>query len=160
SAKPPTKRAASTKPTPPSSPARARPPTSSARPPPTSSSASPAARCARSPCCGSESAQLRFSVRNRRRIPLQHDMQADRGEIVDASADAIDSTTPFEAISDAETDRIIAAALGAVPDVYREPLVLYYYEERSITDVARSLGITPATTNKRLSRGRRYLAER
>ena len=66
----------------------------------------------------------------------------------------------YDDLNDAEAERIIADALGQVPDVYREPLVLYYYEERSIDDVARSLGISPATTNKRLSRGRRYLAER
>jgi RNA polymerase sigma factor (sigma-70 family) len=74
--------------------------------------------------------------------------------------DAAGAPTPLDAITDAETERILAAALGEVPDVYREPLVLYYYEERSIDDVARSLGISTATTNKRLSRGRRYLADR
>jgi len=72
----------------------------------------------------------------------------------------LDTTTPYDALSDAESDRIIATALGQVPDVYREPLVLFYYEERSVEDVARYLGITPATTNKRLSRGRRFLADR
>src|SRR5439155_19348186 len=73
---------------------------------------------------------------------------------------AIDTTTPYDAMSEAESERIVAAALGQVPDVYREPLVLFYYEERSVADVARSLGITAATTNKRLSRGRQFLAER
>ena len=73
---------------------------------------------------------------------------------------AIDAHTPYEAMSDVETERLVAVALGQVPDTYREPLVLYYYEERSVDDVARSLGITAATTNKRLSRGRQFLAER
>ncbi|HUS31746.1 MAG TPA: sigma-70 family RNA polymerase sigma factor, partial [Kofleriaceae bacterium] len=83
-----------------------------------------------------------------------------RREIASEMRDEIvHPTTPYDAMSDAETERIIADALGKVPDVYREPLVLYYYEERSIDDVARSLGISPATTNKRLSRGRRFLAE-
>jgi hypothetical protein len=63
-------------------------------------------------------------------------------------------------MTEAESERTVAAALAQVPDVYREPLVLYYYEDRDVDDVARSLGITAATTNKRLSRGRRYLAER
>lgn len=39
------------------------------------------------------------------------------------------TTTPFDEMSEAESERIVAAALGQVPDVYREPLVLYYYEE-------------------------------
>ena len=84
----------------------------------------------------------------------------DRSRREDVDIDVIDATTPYDALTEAETERIVALALGQVPDVYREPLVLFYYEQRSVTDVAKCLGITAATTNKRLSRGRRYLAER
>jgi RNA polymerase sigma factor (sigma-70 family) len=83
-----------------------------------------------------------------------------RRETVGEPVEPIDSMTPYEALSEAESERLVAVALGQIPDVYREPLVLYYYEERSVDDVARSLGISAATTNKRLSRGRQYLAER
>jgi RNA polymerase sigma factor (sigma-70 family) len=86
--------------------------------------------------------------------------QTHREVAVESTPDVIQPTTPYDAVTDAQAERIVAAALGQVPDVYREPLVLYYCEERSIEDVARTLGISPATTNKRLSRGRRYLAER
>lgn len=82
-----------------------------------------------------------------------------RREIVGETGELMHTTTPYEQLSEAESERIIAAALGRVPDVYREPLVLHYYEERSVEEVARSLGISAATTNKRLSRGRRCLAE-
>jgi RNA polymerase sigma factor (sigma-70 family) len=71
-----------------------------------------------------------------------------------------DTATPYEAITEAECERIVAAALGEMPEVYREPLVLFYYEERSLDDVAKYLGLSPATTHKRLSRGRQHLAER
>ena len=83
-----------------------------------------------------------------------------RRETVGDPVEPIDSTTPYDTLSEAESERLVAVALGQIPDVYREPLVLYYYEERSVDDVARSLGISAATTNKRLSRGRQYLAER
>jgi RNA polymerase sigma factor (sigma-70 family) len=89
---------------------------------------------------------------------LARDARKRRREVVDV--ELIDATTPYEAMSEAESERIISTALGQVPDVYREPLVLFYYEERSVKDVAKCLGISAATTNKRLSRGRRYLAER
>ncbi|HEX5062988.1 MAG TPA: sigma-70 family RNA polymerase sigma factor [Kofleriaceae bacterium] len=85
--------------------------------------------------------------------------QAHRETVGDVD-DVTHATTPYDQMTEAESERAVAAALALVPDVYREPLVLYYYEERSIADVARSLGISAATTNKRLSRGRRYLAER
>lgn len=85
--------------------------------------------------------------------------RAQRETVCDVG-DIAAGTTPLDELTDAESDRLVAEALGQVPDVYREPLVLFYYEERSVADVARSLGITTATTNKRLSRGRQFLAER
>src|SRR6185436_19920741 len=57
-------------------------------------------------------------------------------------------------------EQLVAAALADVPDTYREPLVLYYFEEQSVDDVARALGISAETTHRRLSRGPRFLAER
>lgn len=83
-----------------------------------------------------------------------------RRETSDDGVEPIDAATPYDAMSDVETEKLVATALGQVPEVYREPLVLFYYEDRSVEDVARALGITAATTNKRLSRGRKYLAER
>ena len=92
---------------------------------------------------------------------LARDARKRRWRETDAdAAEPIDASTPYDAMTELEEERLIAAALGQVPDVYREPLVLFYYEDRSVDDVARSLGITAATTNKRLSRGRRFLAER
>jgi RNA polymerase sigma factor (sigma-70 family) len=95
-------------------------------------------------------------ARNRARDVRRQTWRETAGE-VDVSV--AHSTTPFDELSEVESEQIVATALGQVPDVYREPLVLYYYEERSVDDVARSLGISPATTNKRLSRGRQYLAD-
>jgi RNA polymerase sigma factor (sigma-70 family) len=93
-------------------------------------------------------------ARNRARDLRRQSARETTGDVDDVAY----PTTPFDVLSDAETERILAAALDRVPDVYREPLVLYYYEERSVSDVARSLGISAATTNKRISRGRKYLA--
>lgn len=82
-----------------------------------------------------------------------------RGEVLE-DVEIAGETTPYDAITDAECERIVTAALGEMPEVYREPLVLFYYEERSVDDVARYLGLSAATTHKRLSRGRQYLADR
>jgi RNA polymerase sigma factor (sigma-70 family) len=83
-----------------------------------------------------------------------------RGEVHEDVEDIAGETTPYDAITEAESERIVTTALGEMPEVYREPLVLFYYEERSVDDVARYLGLSPATTHKRLSRGRQYLADR
>jgi RNA polymerase sigma factor (sigma-70 family) len=81
-----------------------------------------------------------------------------RGE-VRVDLEIAGGATPYDEVTEAEHERIIAAALDGVPEVYREPLVLFYYEERSLDEVARYLGLSPATTYKRLSRGRQQLAE-
>ena len=80
-----------------------------------------------------------------------------REALIDGAA-IVSTTTPFDTISEREDEEVVAAALARVPETYREPLVLYYYDERSVADVARALGISQDATHQRLSRGRQYLA--
>lgn len=77
----------------------------------------------------------------------------------DEPALCADGANPFEAMARAETDQVVREALSRVPDTYREVLVLYYRENRSIGDVANALGLTEAAALQRLARGRRYLAD-
>lgn len=67
------------------------------------------------------------------------------------------TATPFEAASKAETERLVWAALGNVPAAYREVLVLYYQQQRSVREVADALGISEDATLQRLGRGRKHL---
>jgi len=66
---------------------------------------------------------------------------------------------PFDATAQAEVDRVVREALARVPETYRETLVLYYCENRSVREVAEVLGIGEANAMQRLTRGRRYLAD-
>jgi RNA polymerase sigma factor (sigma-70 family) len=82
----------------------------------------------------------------------------------DAGEDAIDAAqapgaNPFDATAQAEVDRVVREALARIPDAYRETLVLYYCEGRSIREVASALGVGEDAAMQRLSRGRRYLAD-
>ena len=72
---------------------------------------------------------------------------------------AVDGPSPFDAVVEAQARWIVRDTLARVPDTYRDVLVLYYQSERSIQEVARSLGISEAAALQRLSRGRRYLAD-
>jgi RNA polymerase sigma factor (sigma-70 family) len=94
-------------------------------------------------------------ARNLARDARRHQRYA---RVVDATGEVADPATPFDALSDAESEHLVVRALDAVPDTYREPLVLFYIEQQSVENVARALGISAATTNKRLSRGRQQLA--
>jgi len=56
-----------------------------------------------------------------------------------------------------EEERILRQALDAVPETYREPLILYYREGHSVAAVAGALDLTEDAVKQRLSRGRRLL---
>jgi RNA polymerase sigma factor (sigma-70 family) len=66
---------------------------------------------------------------------------------------------PFDAVSEAQAERVVGEALSRVPETYRDVLVLYYREQRSIRDVARALEISESAALQRLARGRQYLAD-
>jgi len=70
-----------------------------------------------------------------------------------------DGANPFDAAAEAETDRVVRDALERVPDTYRDVLVLYYRDHRSVRDVATALDLTEAAAMQRLARGRQYLAD-
>lgn len=70
---------------------------------------------------------------------------------------ALPTATPFEAASQAERERLVWAALENVPEAYREVLVLYYQQQRSVKEVAGALGISEDAALQRLGRGRKHL---
>jgi len=61
---------------------------------------------------------------------------------------------------DKEEQAILWSALQRVPELYREPLVLYYREHRSVEHVAAALDLTEDAVKQRLARGRKILQER
>lgn len=65
---------------------------------------------------------------------------------------------PFDAVCDAESERVMREAMTRVPETYREPLLLHYSEGLSAREIADVLEISEAAVMQRLSRGRQYLA--
>ena len=58
-----------------------------------------------------------------------------------------------------EEEAILWRALQRIPDTYREPLILFYREEKSIERVATELELSEDAVKQRLSRGRKLLHE-
>jgi RNA polymerase sigma factor (sigma-70 family) len=58
-----------------------------------------------------------------------------------------------------EEQAILWRSLERIPEIYREPLVLFYREHQSIESVAADLDLTEDTVKQRLSRGRKMLQE-
>jgi len=58
-----------------------------------------------------------------------------------------------------EEEAILWRALERIPDTYREPLILFYREHRSIERVAEELELSEDAVKQRLARGRKMLAD-
>jgi hypothetical protein len=76
-----------------------------------------------------------------------------------AHVDSAGSPTPLDTIVERERDGEVATALRRLPQRYREPLVLFYYEQCSVREVATALAMHESAAMQRLSRGRRKLGE-
>jgi RNA polymerase sigma-70 factor, ECF subfamily len=53
----------------------------------------------------------------------------------------------------------LVSLLSHLPDRQRAAIVLHYYADRPVRDIAAALGVTPATARVHLHRGRRRLRE-
>jgi RNA polymerase sigma-70 factor (ECF subfamily) len=70
---------------------------------------------------------------------------------VAARADALDA---------ARRDQIVRRLVTTLPARYREPMVLFYLNERDLAETARTLGLPDGTVKARLHRGRAFLKRR
>ena len=66
---------------------------------------------------------------------------------------------PVEQTISNEEQAILWRSLERIPEIYREPLVLFYREYQSIEAVAQNLELTEDAVKQRLSRGRKLLHE-
>jgi len=75
-----------------------------------------------------------------------------------ADSPARDALPSEQAIS-REEEAILWRALERIPELYREPLILFYREHQSIERVAGALELSEDAVKQRLSRGRKLLQE-
>jgi RNA polymerase sigma factor (sigma-70 family) len=66
---------------------------------------------------------------------------------------------PVEQTISNEEQAILWRSLEKIPEIYREPLVLFYREHQSIEAVAQNLELSEDAVKQRLSRGRKLLHE-
>ncbi len=66
---------------------------------------------------------------------------------------------PIEQTISNEEQAILWRSLERIPEIYREPLVLFYREHQSIEAVAQNLELSEDAVKQRLSRGRKLLHE-
>jgi RNA polymerase sigma factor (sigma-70 family) len=71
---------------------------------------------------------------------------------------SLEPSPPEQTIS-REEEAILWRSIERIPEIYREPLVLFYREHQSIECVAQSLELSEDAVKQRLSRGRKLLHE-
>lgn len=101
---------------------------------------------------------LRFKVSHRRRRDAREpifgaEMMEDYAEY-ESGEESVEELTMRD-----EEQALLWQALEQVPLLYREPLILYYREHRSVEHVACELDLTESAVKQRLSRGRKMLQE-
>jgi RNA polymerase sigma factor (sigma-70 family) len=101
-------------------------------------------------------------VRNRTKKCLEHEGRQPwhDSEPLEAVAELSgNEALPSEQTVTREEEAILWRALGRLPELYREPLILYYREHRSIEHVAVELELSEDAAKQRLSRGRKLVQE-
>ena len=102
---------------------------------------------------------LRHKVGRFRRSEGQEPVR--QAESIDAAEEMPSGEEPAADLAmNKEEQAILWSALERVPELYREPLVLYYREHRSVEHVAAALDLTEDAVKQRLARGRKILQER
>jgi len=102
---------------------------------------------------------LRHKVGRLRRSDGQEPVR--KAETLEQAADLPSADAPAASLAiDKEEEAILWSALERVPALYREPLVLYYREHRSVEHVAAALDLSEDAVKQRLARGRKILQER
>ena len=56
-----------------------------------------------------------------------------------------------------ELQKVIMSSLNELPIIYREPLVLYFLEEKSYNEITDILRIPMGTLSTRINRAKKYL---
>jgi RNA polymerase sigma factor (sigma-70 family) len=92
------------------------------------------------------------AVRNRKQEPVHTAQPLDTA--IDLPSP---ETLPVDRAISREEETILWRSLEHIPEVYREPLVLFYREGQSIESVAQELELSEEAVKQRLSRGRKLL---
>lgn len=103
------------------------------------------------------SAIVRNLAAARMRSPAGRRTAADFDGCSDATSPALN---PVETAISREEENLVWQSLEEIPELYREPLVLFYREDHSIAEVAEAMDLSEDAVKQRLSRGRAMLRDR
>jgi RNA polymerase sigma factor (sigma-70 family) len=104
--------------------------------------------------CGIARNRINNFLRREGREPLHQ-----AGLLDEASETHSPEPLPVEYTISNEEQAILWRSLERIPEIYREPLILFYREHQSVEAVAEKLELSEDNVKQRLSRGRKLLHE-
>src|SRR5262245_51166257 len=108
----------------------------------------------RSWLCGIVRNRIHKNLRREGHEPAHH---AESLEMVHESP--ANEALPSEQAVRREEEAILWRSLERIPEIYREPLILFYREQQSVEAVAAEMELSEDAVKQRLSRGRKLLHE-
>lgn len=90
-------------------------------------------------------------------LPILEDEEGNSA--LDAIENGDRQTVPEEAFDNAETARMIGGIVDALPEAQRDCILLYYYDEMSVKEIAEVLGTSENTVKSRLNYARKTIKE-
>jgi RNA polymerase sigma factor (sigma-70 family) len=104
--------------------------------------------------CGIARHVINNFLRRQQRTPTA--MSSELHEVIHPASGEL---SPDESAINEQETAILWRALQTLPANYREPMVLYYRQHESVSEVAESLDLSEDAVKQRLARGRAMLAE-
>ena len=104
--------------------------------------------------------RFRWWKRRKRNETVSLDKPLGEGTATISDTIADDGETPEQAVLRMELRRRLAGAVNALPEIFRETIVLCDIEGLGYAEIAQALGINIGTVKSRLARGREQLRKR
>ena len=96
-----------------------------------------------------------YRVNKDRVFSSEEEMDAVMGSEEEEKADLL----PEDALDNQETQRLILDIINGLPEIQRETVISFYYNQMSITEISEALGVPENTTKTNLSRGRKRIKD-
>lgn len=101
----------------------------------------------------------KFHRQNRRFVSPHREEKEDQENDLDTIPDPDEKILPEAAADSGETRRLVMELVDSLPEAQRECVILYYFSECSVEQIARIQGCTAGTVKSRLNYGRKKLKE-
>ena len=92
-------------------------------------------------------------------IDLRRKKRMDMVSMEDLSVEPVGENSPEDAVGRKERQKQLKAAIDALPEMYRLPILLYHLEGMSYQEISKALKIPLSKVKNRIFRGRKLLRE-